>query len=82
MLQKLLSGDGGSGPPSPGISLIACDLQRSLNILTLPLDVAADDADDADDADAHTPLCDYVPMPDLLQNLCQVMVALGHRHLT
>ena len=58
MLQKLLSGDGGSGPPSPGISLIACDLQRSLNILTLPLDVAADDADDADDADAHTPLCD------------------------
>ena len=34
-------------PPSPGIGPIACDLQRSVNILILPLDAAADDADDA-----------------------------------
>ena len=34
-------------PPSPDIGLIACDLQRSVNILSLQLDAAADDADDA-----------------------------------
>ena len=34
-------------PPSPGIGLIACDLQRSVNILSLQLDDAADDTDDA-----------------------------------
>ena len=34
-------------PPSPGIGPIACDLQRSVNILILQLDAAADDADAA-----------------------------------
>jgi hypothetical protein len=34
-------------PSSPGIGLIACDLQRSVNILILQLDAAADDANDA-----------------------------------
>ena len=34
-------------PPSPGIGPIACDLQRSVNILILQLDAAADDANDA-----------------------------------
>ena len=34
-------------PSSPGIGLIACDLQRSVNILILQLDAAADDADAA-----------------------------------
>ena len=34
-------------PPSPDIGLIACDLQRSVNILSLQLDAAADDTDDA-----------------------------------
>ena len=34
-------------PSSLGIGLIACDLQRSVNILSLQLDAAADDADDA-----------------------------------
>jgi len=33
MMQKPMSGDGGSGPPSSGIGLLACDLQRSVNIL-------------------------------------------------
>ena len=32
-------------PPSPDIGLIAYDLQRSVNILDLQLDAAADDAD-------------------------------------
>ena len=43
-MQKRMSGDGGSGPPSSGIGLIACDLQRSVNILILLLDAAADEA--------------------------------------
>ena len=47
MMQKPMSGDGGSGPPSSGIGLLACDLQRSVNILSLQLDAAADDTDDA-----------------------------------
>ena len=34
-------------PPSPGIGPIACDLQRSVNILILQLHAAADDADAA-----------------------------------
>ena len=33
-------------PPSPGIGPIAYDLQRSVNILILQLDAAADDAND------------------------------------
>ena len=44
MMQKPMSGDGGSGPPSSDIGVIACDLQRSVNILILLLDAAADDA--------------------------------------
>ena len=34
-------------PLSPGIGPITCDLQRSVNILILQLDAAADDADAA-----------------------------------
>ena len=34
---KLMSGEGGSEPPSFGISMLACDLQRSVNILILLL---------------------------------------------
>ena len=34
-------------PPLLGSGLIACDLQRSVNILSLQLDAAADDANDA-----------------------------------
>ena len=35
---KLTSGEGGSEPPSSGIGMLACDLQRSVNILPLLLD--------------------------------------------
>ena len=41
---KPMSGDGGSLPPSFGIGITACDLQRSVNILNLLLDADADDA--------------------------------------
>ena len=34
-------------PLSPGIGPITCDLQRSVNILILQLDAAADEANDA-----------------------------------
>ena len=51
-------------PPSPGIGPIACDLQRSVNILILQLDAAADEANDAHayamDAVASTYTCEWV----------------------
>ena len=51
LAMKPMSCDDGSRPPSSDIGTIACDLQRSVNILSLLLDAAADDADDAN---AHT----------------------------
>ena len=40
-------------PLSPGIGPITCDLQRSVNILILQLDTAADDANDAHAASCY-----------------------------
>ena len=50
---KPMSGDGGSGPPSSDIGTVTCDLQRSVNILSLLFDAAADDADDANAHDLY-----------------------------